>query len=158
MSYFFKFLFFIIISITHSVSLEPPKELYKKDLELGKGEVVKLIKGTRIWVHYKGWLFNKKNDTTNLCEAKGKLFDQSKDRSPFIFTLGIGSVIKGWEEGFEHMKIGGKRCLVIPPSYGYGNRSIAGVIPKNSTLIFEVELYNITEDSDYNIKEEEYIY
>ncbi|HUY69867.1 MAG TPA: FKBP-type peptidyl-prolyl cis-trans isomerase [Candidatus Tyrphobacter sp.] len=72
----------------------------------------------------------------------GKKFDSSYDRNePFSFVLGAGQVIKGWDEGVAGMKVGGKRRLVIPPDLAYGNQSIGnGLIPANSTLIFEVEL------------------
>jgi peptidylprolyl isomerase len=84
-----------------------------------------------ITVHYRGILKN------------GKPFDSSYDRNrPFEFRLGVGQVIKGWDEGFSGMGIGGKRLLVIPPELGYGSRKV-GPIPENSTLIFEVELLKI---------------
>jgi peptidylprolyl isomerase len=84
-----------------------------------------------VTVHYRGILKN------------GKPFDSSYDRNrPFEFRLGVGQVIKGWDEGFSGMGIGGKRLLVIPPELGYGSRQV-GSIPENSTLIFEVELLKI---------------
>lgn len=74
----------------------------------------------------------------------GKVFDSSKNpgRDPFRFTVGAGQVIKGWDEGIVGMKVGGKRKLTIPPEMGYGSRDM-GVIPPNSTLIFEVDLLEI---------------
>jgi FKBP-type peptidyl-prolyl cis-trans isomerase len=84
-------------------------------------------------VHYTGWLQN------------GTKFDSSVDRGqPFSFPLGAGRVIKGWDEGVQGMKIGGKRRLTIPSNLGYGARGAGGVIPPHATLIFEVELLGLS--------------
>lgn len=92
----------------------------------------KTRKGDKINVHYRGTL-----------QSNGQQFDASYDRgSPFSFKLGGGQVIKGWDEGLVDMCIGEKRTLTVPPSYGYGQRSI-GPIPAGSTLIFETELIGI---------------
>ena len=81
---------------------------------------------------YTGWLTN------------GTKFDSSKDHGqPFSFQLGGGQVIKGWDEGVDGMKVGGKRKLTIPPELAYGSRAVGGVIPPNSTLVFEVELLGV---------------
>ena len=100
------------------------------DLVEGAGDGAKT--GQTVSVHYTGWL------------TDGKKFDSSKDRGqPFPFPLGAGRVIKGWDEGVQGMKVGGKRKLTIPPQLGYGSRGAAGIIPPNATLIFEVELLKI---------------
>jgi FKBP-type peptidyl-prolyl cis-trans isomerase len=100
------------------------------DLTMGEGDVA--VAGKTATVHYTGWLEN------------GRKFDSSVDRGqPFSFPLGAGRVIKGWDEGVQGMKIGGKRKLTIPPGLGYGARGAGGVIPPNATLIFDVELLGV---------------
>jgi len=75
----------------------------------------------------------------------GSIFDSSLNpgREPFSFTLGVGSVIKGWDIGVKGMKVGGKRKLTIPPELGYGENGAGDVIPPGATLIFEVDLLNV---------------
>ena len=75
----------------------------------------------------------------------GSIFDSSLSpgKEPFTFTLGVGSVIKGWDMGVKGMKVGGKRKLTIPPELGYGDRGAGNVIPPEATLIFEVELLEV---------------
>ena len=77
--------------------------------------------------------------------ADGSVFDSSLNpgREPFTFTLGVGSVIKGWDLGVKGMKVGGKRKLTIPPELGYGDQGSGGVIPPGATLIFEVDLLEV---------------
>ena len=89
--------------------------------------------GRNVTVHYTGWLFEN--------GEQGAKFDSSKDRGePFMFPLGGGMVIKGWDEGVQGMKEGGQRTLIIPANLGYGARGAGGVIPPNATLKFDVEL------------------
>jgi len=104
------------------------------DTTVGSG--AEAVAGKRVKVHYTGWLYN--NGT------QGAKFDSSKDRNdPFVFGLGAGMVIKGWDEGVAGMKVGGARTLIIPAALGYGARGAGGVIPPNATLKFDVELLDI---------------
>ena len=106
--------------------------LQYEDNTVGEGAEAKA--GQQVTVHYTGWLRN--DDGT-----QGAKFDSSKDRNdPFQFNLGAGQVIRGWDEGVQGMKVGGKRRLTIPAALGYGARGAGGVIPPNATLIFDVEL------------------
>ena len=108
-----------------------PSGLRIQDETVGTG--AEAVSGKIITVNYTGTLTN------------GNKFDSSYDRgTSFSFVLGAGQVIQGWEEGVAGMKVGGKRKLVIPPELGYGNQNVGnGLIPPNSTLIFEVELLDV---------------
>jgi FKBP-type peptidyl-prolyl cis-trans isomerase FkpA len=111
-----------------------PSGLQYEDTQAGEG--AEAAAGQNVSVHYTGWLYN--DDT------QGKKFDSSLDRnSPFEFSLGAGMVIKGWDEGVQGMKVGGKRTLIIPAALGYGARGAGGVIPPNATLKFDVELLGV---------------
>jgi FKBP-type peptidyl-prolyl cis-trans isomerase FkpA len=106
-----------------------------EDTLIGTGEVA--TNGHKVTVHYTGWLFQD--------GIQGKKFDSSKDRGdPFVFNLGAGMVIRGWDEGVAGMRVGGTRTLIIPSTLGYGVRGAGGVIPPNATLKFDVELLSIT--------------
>lgn len=108
-----------------------PCGLQYEDTVVGSGDVAQA--GQRVTVHYTGWLYQN--------GEQGGKFDSSKDRGQaFVFPLGAGHVIKGWDEGVQGMAVGGTRRLVIPPELGYGARGAGGVIPPNATLLFEVEL------------------
>jgi FKBP-type peptidyl-prolyl cis-trans isomerase len=105
-------------------------ELKIEDLKASTG--VETIASKTVHVHYTGWL------------TDGKKFDSSLDRGePFVFPLGAGRVIKGWDQGVAGMKVGGKRKLTIPSNLAYGESGAGGVIPPNATLVFEVELLGI---------------
>jgi len=105
-----------------------------RDVKEGTGATAKA--GNTCKMHYTGWLWEG--------GKKGKKFDSSVDSGqPFPFTLGVGDVIKGWDEGVAGMKVGGKRELLIPAKLGYGARGFPGHIPPNATLFFEVELLGV---------------
>ncbi len=105
-----------------------------EDTIVGEGAVA--TSGQRVTVHYTGWLYQD--------GQQGAKFDSSKDRrDPFVFNLGAGMVIRGWDEGVAGMQVGGSRVLIIPPALGYGARGAGGVIPPNATLKFEVELLGL---------------
>ncbi len=108
-------------------SITTASGLIIEDITVGSG--TEASAGQDVTVHYTGWL------------TSGEKFDSSKDRNdPFVFPLGGGRVIRGWDEGVQGMKIGGKRKLTIPSDLGYGAHGAGGVIPPNATLVFEVEL------------------
>jgi FKBP-type peptidyl-prolyl cis-trans isomerase FkpA len=112
-----------------------PSGLQYEDTTEGNGAVA--LKGHSVTVHYTGWLYNN--------EVQGAKFDSSKDRNdPFVFHLGAGMVIRGWDEGVAGMKVGGARTLIIPAALGYGARGAGGVIPPNATLKFDVELLGVS--------------
>jgi peptidylprolyl isomerase len=116
--------------IASSDYVTTPSGLKYRDITEGTGESPK--NGQTVKVHYTGTL------------QDGTKFDSSRDRGqPFEFPIGLGRVIKGWDEGVLTMKIGGRRELVIPPDLGYGSRGAGGVIPPNATLIFDVELLGL---------------
>jgi len=105
------------------------------------GTGAEAVAGNTVVVHYTGWLYDEK-----AADKHGKKFDSSVDRGePFSFKLGGGQVIRGWDEGFAGMKVGGKRTLMIPAEYGYGARR-TGPIPANSSLVFDVELVGVKPD------------
>ncbi|HKA41547.1 MAG TPA: FKBP-type peptidyl-prolyl cis-trans isomerase [Burkholderiales bacterium] len=113
-----------------SSTTNSPTGLIVEEVVVGQGALANA--GQKVKVHYTGWLTN------------GTKFDSSKDRGdPFVFDLGAGRVIKGWDEGVQGMKVGGTRKLTIPPELGYGARGAGGVIPPNATLVFEVELLGV---------------
>lgn len=103
------------------------------DHELGQGRRVEA--GDVVEAHYTGWVW--------IDGTRGKKFDSSIGKQPLQFPVGAGRVIQGWDEGLVGMREGGRRELIIPPDLAYGSRGVAGVIPPDATLNFEVELVRI---------------
>ena len=135
---------FFVIAITPQIVLANTGELQKTDVKVGTGEEAEI--GKTVNVHYTGWLYDE-----NAPDKKGKKFDSSYDRKePFSFMLGAGRVIKGWDKGVQGMKVGGQRTLIIPPSMAYGAKGAGGVIPPDTTLIFDVELIGFKQGGGYH--------
>lgn len=114
-----------------------PRNLMIEDIVIGKGKPA--VKGKSVKVHYTGWLYD-----TTAPGGKGKQIDSSLKRNePWSFLLGAGKVIKGWDDGFKDMKVGGKRRLIIPSEMAYGKRGASTEVPPNAPLIFEIELIDV---------------
>lgn len=115
----------------------PPSAFSQVDLLEGSGPAAR--RGAQLTVHYTGWLFDGSRP-----DNKGKQFDSSLGSEPFSFRLGAGDVIRGWDQGFEGMRVRGKRRLIIPPHLGYGTMGTPdGSIPANAGLVFEMELLDV---------------
>ena len=111
---------------------EPPADLVITDVTEGDG--AEATSGSTVSVHYVG-----------VAHSTGEEFDASYNRgTPLQFRLGTGQVIQGWDQGVEGMKVGGRRQLVIPPHLGYGDRGAGGVIKPGETLIFVVDLLEVS--------------
>ena len=119
---------------------EMPAEITELQIiDVVEGEGATAAPGQLVVVHYTGWLYD-----PTAADNKGTKFDSSVDRNdPFVFPLGAGRVIQGWDQGVAGMQVGGKRTLIIPPHMGYGARGAGAVIPPNATLMFDVELLNV---------------
>ena len=104
------------------------------DTRIGTGQVA--VAGSSVTVHYTGWL-----DAGG--GKHGKQFDSSVGKTPFVFPLGGGQVIAGWDEGVAGMRVGGKRTLLIPAAQGYGERGAGDDIPPGAALVFDVELLKV---------------
>lgn len=119
------------------VTSPPPSAFSFTDLTEGTGATAR--RGSRLTVHYSGWLYDSSRP-----ENKGKMFDSSVGLEPLTFRLGAGEVIKGWDQGFDGMRVRGKRRLIIPPDLGYGSMGTPdGAIPGNAGLVFEMELLDV---------------
>jgi FKBP-type peptidyl-prolyl cis-trans isomerase FkpA len=132
----------LLLTLACSSSPPPPgqseiKTLETVDAKVGDG--AEATWGKEVLVHYTGWIYDQKRS-----ENRGREFDSSRDRNdPLAFTIGKAEVIKGWEEGVNGMKVGGRRVLTIPPDMAYGKEGLGELIPPNSTLIFDIELIEV---------------
>jgi FKBP-type peptidyl-prolyl cis-trans isomerase FkpA len=114
----------------------PPSTMVMSDFKLGQGKLVESRRA--VMVHYTGWLYDPRKP-----DGKGEQFDSSRNQPlGFSFMVGVGRMIKGWDEGVLGMKEGGRRLLIIPPNMAYGDRA-GGPIPPGSTLIFDVEVLRV---------------
>ena len=123
----------LVLLVGTAAAAPPP--LQKTDTVVGKGKTA--AAGATVTVHYTGWLYSPKAP-----QQHGAQFDSSNGGEPFTFTLGAGKVIPGWDQGLLGMKAGGKRTLVVPAAFAYGERG-AGPIPPNANLIFDVTLLDV---------------
>jgi FKBP-type peptidyl-prolyl cis-trans isomerase FkpA len=117
-----------------------PAALTKTDIAIGTG--AEAVAGARVQVNYTGWLYS-----AAAADFKGTKFDASQPGKPFTFVVGATgtseSVIPGFSQGVQGMKVGGKRTILIPSSLGYGAAGVAGAIPGNTGLVFDVELVKV---------------
>ncbi|RYO76837.1 hypothetical protein DL766_010372 [Monosporascus sp. MC13-8B] len=104
-----------------------------------EGNGPKPVAGQNVTIEYTGWLKD-----TSKPNNKGEKFDSSVGRGDFVTRIGVGKVIKGWDEGVVQMKVGEKATLDITSDYGYGSRGFTGHIPPNADLIFDVYLKNVS--------------
>ncbi|KAI0036940.1 hypothetical protein K488DRAFT_40234 [Vararia minispora EC-137] len=124
---------FIALGASVSAAQEPPKTLIVEATYMPESCMTKATTGDKIKVHYTGTL-----------HSNGNKFDSSHDRGqPLPLTLGIGQVIKGWDEGLQGMCVGEKRTITIPSDKAYGSRGFGNLIPANSALVFDVELVDL---------------
>ncbi len=113
-----------------------PTALLIADTTVGTG--VTAENGKTLTVNYTGWLYD-----AAAVNYRGKQFDTSVGKTPFSFTLGVGQVIAGWDQGFAGMKAGGTRTLVIPSALAYGSAGAGSSIPPNAALVFSVDLISV---------------
>ena len=113
----------------------PQPAFAQTDVTVGTG--TRAARTARITVNYTGWLYDPSKP-----DNKGEQFDSSIGREPFTFTLGAGEVVKGWDQGFNDMRVGGKRRLIIPADLGYGPEG-RDPIPPNAPMVFEMELLDV---------------
>ena len=130
----------ISLAACKSSSTQPSSDsgitsLQTTDVKVGTG--TQATTGRFVTVNYTGWLYS-----ASAGDHHGAQFDTSVGKQPYGFTLGAGQVIQGWDQGIVGMRVGGQRTLIIPPRLAYGNSGV-GIIPPNSTLVFDVDLLDV---------------
>ena len=131
----------LIVATAGAACTSPTSPAYKStftttDLKVGAG--AEAATGMTLLVNYKGWLYDETKS-----DKKGFKFDESPDGQPFVFKLGAGQVIQGWDLGVPGEKVGGLRQLIVPSDKAYGRTGAGSSIPPNATLIFEIELLSV---------------
>jgi len=124
------------VGCTSPTSPTVPAPFTQTDLKVGTG--ADAASGMTLLVGYTGWLYD---DTKP--DKKGEIFDASTPDRPFVFRLGAGQVIPGWDLGVPGMKVGGLRKLIVPSELAYGREGAGSAIPPNATLVFEIELFSV---------------
>jgi FKBP-type peptidyl-prolyl cis-trans isomerase FkpA len=124
-----------LAACSNPVTPAPSAELTVADLRLGTGATA--TSGRVVTVDYTGWLHDASRP-----DLKGTQFDSSLTGDPYVFFLGVGAVIRGWDLGVPGMRVGGLRRLTIPPGLAYGSTGI-GPIPPNATLVYDIELLDV---------------
>lgn len=127
----------VVLAAGCNNSPSAPTEVAFSQADVSVGTGTDAAAGKTLTVNYTGWLYDQRRP-----DLKGLQFETSVGATPFTFTLGIGQVIPGWDQGLPGMKVGGVRRLVIPPSLAYGSVR-RGPIPPYSTLVFEIELLDV---------------
>lgn len=130
----------VVLSLIAATALAAGTSINKLEtIDRSVGSGAQATPGASVTMDYTGWLYD-----ADAADHHGQKFDSSDDHGqPFTFTLGAGKVIKGWDQGVEGMREGGKRTLIIPADLAYGERGAGASIPPNATLIFDVTLRNV---------------
>ncbi len=128
------FLVVCLLSTATVVAAQDAPKLQVLDQRVGDGTVA--ARGMDVTVDYTGWLYD-----PDAPDQHGAKVDSSHDGGgPMTFRLGAGEVVRGWDKGVAGMRVGGQRRLVLPPRYAYGRKGVAGIVPPDATLVFEIEL------------------
>ena len=133
----YPFIFLLIMLLASCAALSG-SDFKITDTRIGAGK--EAVRGIWVGVQYTGWLYDESRPN-----HKGRRFDMSEPDKSLTFQVGAGRVIKGWDEGVAGMKVGGKRTLIIPSDMAYGSKGSGELIPPDATLIFDIELNDVSE-------------